>query len=62
MNEKKAKQLRREIYGDMARLKVQDREYQVVGLEDSFKRTRSRMIESGLRGKYQAAKRRVKRG
>ncbi len=61
MSGKKAKQLRRKIYGDKAHLKVQDREYQVVGIEDSLNRTRSRTIESGCRGDYQAEKRRIKR-
>ncbi len=62
MNQRKAKALRRKIYGDMAVLKVQDREYKVVGYKDTFGRVRSRYLEQGLRGKYQAAKREAKRG
>ena len=49
MNGKKAKALRRKIYGDMAPLKVHDREYKVVGYKDSFGRVRSRYLEHGLR-------------
>ena len=56
MNEKKAKALRRKIYGDMALLKVQDREYKVVGHKDTFGRVRSRYLEQGLRGKSRLQK------
>ncbi len=62
MNQRKAKALRRKIYGDMALVKVQDREYKVVGHKDTFGQVHPRYVEQGLRGKYQAAKREAKRG
>ena len=60
MNEKKAKALRREIYGDQSLR--QKRTYKVVGHKDTVNKIRSRYLEQGLRGKYQAAKREAKRG
>ncbi len=62
MNQRKAKALRRKIYGDMALVKVQDQEYKVVSYKDTFGRVRSRYLKQGLREKYQAAKREAKRG